>query len=61
MASGFFVVMYVAISLPVIGEGILAQATGLRTAGVTFATAVAAVAVVVLVLLGRERARLATA
>jgi hypothetical protein len=53
--------MYVAISLPVIGEGILAQATGLRTAGVTFATAVAAVAVVVLVLLGRERARLATA
>jgi MFS family permease len=61
VASSFFVVMYVAISLPVIGEGILARATGLRAAGLTFATAVAAVAVVVLVLLGRERARLATA
>jgi len=61
VASSFFVVMYVAIALPVIGEGILAQATGLRAAGLTFATAVAAVAVVVLVLLGRERARLATA
>jgi MFS family permease len=61
VASSFFVVMYVAISLPVIGEGILAQATGLRTAGLTFATAVAGVAVVVLVLLGRERTRLAAA
>jgi hypothetical protein len=47
--------------LPVIGEGVLAQATGLRTAGLTFATAVAAVAVVVLVLVGRERATLAMA
>jgi MFS family permease len=61
VASSFFVVMYVAISLPVIGVGVLAQATGLRTAGLTFATVVAAVAVVVLVLLGRERTRLATA
>jgi hypothetical protein len=56
VASSFFVVMYIAISLPVIGEGILAQATGLRTAGLIFAAAVAAVALVVLVLLGRERA-----
>ncbi|MEA2151574.1 MAG: hypothetical protein QOD69_3404 [Solirubrobacteraceae bacterium] len=56
VASSFFVVMYAAISLPVIGEGILAQATGLRAAGLTFAAAVAAVAIVVLVLLGRERA-----
>lgn len=55
VASSFFVVMYVAISLPVIGVGVLAQATGLRTAGLIFAAAVAAVAVVVLVLLGRER------
>jgi MFS family permease len=56
VASSFFVVMYVAISLPVIGVGVLAQATGLRAAGLTFAAAVAAVAMVVLVLLGRERA-----
>jgi MFS family permease len=61
VASSFFVVMYVGISLPVIGEGILAQATGLRAAGLIFATVVAAVAVAVLVLLGRERAHLATA
>jgi hypothetical protein len=56
VASSFFVVMYVAISLPVIGVGVLAQTTGLRTAGLIFAAAVAAVAVAVLVLLGRERA-----
>jgi MFS family permease len=56
VASSFFVVMYTAISLPVIGEGILAQAAGLRSAGLIFAAAVAAVAMVVLVLLGRERA-----
>ena len=49
--------MYVAISVPVIGEGILAQAIGLRSAGLIFAAAVAAVAAVVLVLLARERAR----
>jgi MFS family permease len=56
VASTFFVVAYVAISLPVIGEGVLAQATGLRTAGLSFAAAVAAVAAIVLVLLRRLRA-----
>jgi MFS family permease len=56
-ASSFFVVMYVAISLPVIGEGVLAQATGLRPAGLIFATAVAALAAVALVLLWRRRER----
>ena len=55
MASSFFVVMYVAISVPVIGVGILAQATGLRSAGLTFAAIVAIVAILVLVLLQRER------
>jgi hypothetical protein len=53
VASTFFVVAYVAISLPVIGVGVLAQATGLRTAGLAFAAAVAAVAAIVLALLGR--------
>jgi MFS family permease len=57
VASSFFVVAYVAISVPVIGEGILAELVGLRAAGLTFAAAVAALSVVLLVLLGLERAR----
>jgi MFS family permease len=51
VASSFFIVMYVAISLPVIGEGVLAQAVGLRAAGLTFAGLVAALSAVVLILL----------
>jgi MFS family permease len=56
VASSFFVVMYAAIALPVIGVGILAEATGLRPAGLAFAAVVAGVAAVVLVLIVRERA-----
>jgi MFS family permease len=57
VASSFFVVAYVAISVPVIGDGILAQAVGLRAAGLVFAGAVAALAMVVVsLLLRRERA-----
>jgi MFS family permease len=48
VSSTYFVVAYVAISLPVVGEGLAAQAWGLRTAGVTFAVAVAILAVVCL-------------
>jgi len=55
-ASSFFVIMYVAISLPVIGEGLLAEATGLRPAGLIFAATVAALAAVALVLPWRRRA-----
>jgi MFS family permease len=55
VASSLFVVMYVAISLPVIGVGLLAQTAGLRTAGLTFAGAVAALSAVVLGLLARSR------
>jgi MFS family permease len=54
VASSFFVVAYVAISIPVVGEGLLAQATSLRTAGLVFAALVAALAAVVLLLLARE-------
>jgi MFS family permease len=50
VASSFFVAMYTAISLPVLGEGVLADAAGLRLAGITFAAAVAALAAAVLVL-----------
>jgi MFS family permease len=54
VASSFFVVAYVAISVPVIGVGLLAEATTLRTAGLVFAAVVAAIAAVVLALLGRR-------
>jgi predicted MFS family arabinose efflux permease len=54
VASSFFVVCYVAISLPVIGEGVLAEIAGLRTAGLVFAAVVAVIAAVVLVLLARQ-------
>ncbi|BBZ08686.1 MFS transporter [Mycolicibacterium doricum] len=58
VSSTYFVVAYVAISLPVIGEGLAAQAFGLQTAGVGFAIAVAALASVCLVAIrSRERAR----
>jgi MFS family permease len=56
VSSTYFVVAYVAISLPVVGEGLAAQAVGLRTAGVSFAIAVALLAAVCLVaILVRER------
>jgi MFS family permease len=51
--SSFFVVMYVAISLPVIGAGVLTQAIGLRPAGLTFAAVVAALSAGVLVRIAR--------
>jgi MFS family permease len=54
VASSFFVVAYVAISLPVIGVGVLAQSTSLRTAGLIFAGVVAALAAAALVLLLRR-------
>jgi MFS family permease len=53
VASAFFVVMYIAISLPVIGEGVLAQAVGLRAAGLTFAAVVAALSAGVLIRVAR--------
>jgi len=55
VASSFFVVAYIAISIPVIGEGVLAEIAGLRTAGLVFAGVVAAIAAVVLLLLARYR------
>jgi hypothetical protein len=49
VSSTYFVVAYVAISLPVVGEGVAAQHWGLRTAGVTFAIAVAILSAICLV------------
>jgi hypothetical protein len=48
VASAFFVLMYVGISVPVVGVGLAAQAAGLRTAGLVFAAAVAVLAAAVL-------------
>jgi predicted MFS family arabinose efflux permease len=53
VASSFFVVAYVAISVPVIGEGALAEVSGLRPAGFAFTAVVAALSAVVLALLAR--------
>jgi MFS family permease len=52
-ASSFFVVMYVGLSLPVIGVGVAAQALSLRTAGIAFSAAVAALVLAVLASLAR--------
>jgi MFS family permease len=54
VASSFFVVAFVALSLPVIGIGVLADLTNLRTAGLVFSALVAAVAATALVLLTRD-------
>jgi MFS family permease len=50
VASSFFVVAYVAISIPVIGVGVLSQAVGLRAAGLVFTAVIALLAATVLVL-----------
>ena len=57
VASSYFVVMYVALAIPVIGEGVLARVTGLRPAGLVFAGVVAALSAAVLLLLRRGKAR----
>jgi MFS family permease len=52
-ASSFFVVMYVGLSVPVIGVGLAANAWSLRGAGIVFSAAVAALVVAVLASLTR--------
>lgn len=57
VSSTYFVVAYVAISLPVVGAGVAAEHWGLRTAGITFAIAVAVLSALCLVaILWQERA-----
>jgi MFS family permease len=57
VSSTYFVVAYVAISLPVIGEGFAAEAWGLRTAGIVFALVVSALAAGCLVAIFVREAR----
>nr|WP_279536771.1 MFS transporter [Actinomycetospora succinea] len=49
VASSFFLVLYVGISLPVIGEGVASAAFGLVTSGMVFAGAVAVLGIVAFV------------
>ncbi len=51
VTSTFFIVLYIAISIPVIGVGIAANALGLRFAGTGFAIAVAALSLIALLVL----------
>ncbi len=46
--SSFFVIAYVAISLPIVGVGAASQAIGLRSAGLIFTGCIAALALAVL-------------
>ncbi|WP_202422898.1 MFS transporter [Gordonia sp. SID5947] len=50
VTSTYFVVAYVAISIPIVGEGIAASHWGLRTSGVVFNIAVAVLALLALLL-----------
>jgi MFS family permease len=54
VASGFFVVGYLGISLPVVGVGLLAELASLRTAGLVFAGLVALLALAALYLLSER-------
>jgi MFS family permease len=53
-SSAFFIVAYIAISLPVVGVGLLAQATDLKVAGTVFGAAVAVLAAIAAATLVRE-------
>jgi MFS family permease len=48
VSSTYFVVAYVGLSLPVLGEGLAAQHWGLRTAGVSFAIVIAVLSAICL-------------
>jgi MFS family permease len=55
--SAYFVVAYVAISIPVVGAGLAAQAWGLRTSGTVFALAVGVLSAICLVGILRQESR----
>ncbi|GHC24885.1 MFS transporter [Kushneria pakistanensis] len=57
VTSTYFVVIYVAISLPVVGLGVTAAATSLVTAGIAFSLIVAALALTAMGLLIRRQHR----
>src|SRR5690242_20371363 len=54
VSSTYFTVAYVAIAVPVVGEGLAAHDWGLRTAGVAFAIAIGILSVICLVAIVRQ-------
>lgn len=54
VASSFFVISYIAISIPIVGVGVASQAIGLRSAGLVFTALVAALALGVALSLRRQ-------
>lgn len=60
VASSYFVVAYSAVSIPIIGVGVVARAVGLRTAGLVFTGGVALLAISAGALLLRRREAPAT-
>jgi MFS family permease len=57
VGSAYFVVSYIAISIPVIGAGLAAQVWGLRTSGMIFAVLVGVLAAACLVAILRQESR----
>ena len=57
VSSTYFVVAYVAIALPVVGEGLAAQHWGLRTAGVSFAIAIGVLSAICLAMILVQESR----
>lgn len=55
--SAYFVITYIAISIPVVAEGVLSRAVGVRTAGIVFAGVVSVLALVAGALAWRENTR----
>ena len=55
VTSTFFIVVYVAISLPVVGIGVMASLTSLQTTGIIFSICVGSLAALALVILLRRR------
>ncbi len=59
-ASTYFVVLYVGLSLPVVGDGILGNAIGIRAAGIMFSAIVGIVVIAVLVSVAWNRESVST-
>lgn len=57
IASTYFVILYVALALPVVGVGLAAEIWGLRTAGIAFSLLVAALALAALLAVTRANRR----
>lgn len=55
VTSSFFTIAYIALSIPVVGVGLLAKWTGIQLAGITFSIAIALLALIALLLLLTRR------